>query len=254
MRNKLLNLLGANRARGQISAEGNTIFLYDFIAGSKEEAKYWGGMAAEDFAALLGDMSGEVHLRIDSPGGDVFGGRAIAQAIREHDGKVIAHIDGLAASAASYIAIAADEVIAAPGAFMMVHKAWSLAMGNSDDFTATASLLDKIDGSIAASYAARGEGDAAFWLEKMAAETWLTGAEAQALGLVDKVIDEAAPKARAAWDLSAFDNAPAPDAAPAHVAADYAAAAALENEGAQAAKEIAARKRQLAAALLSTTA
>lgn len=248
MRNKLIDLLGANRARGQVSVEANVIYLYDFIAGSKEEAKYWGGMSAEDFTAMLAGMSGEVHLRIDSPGGDVFGGRAIAQAIREHDGKVIAHIDGLAASAASFIAIAADEIIAAPGAFMMVHKAWSLAMGNADDFTATAALLDKIDLSIAASYAARGEGDSIFWLDKMANETWLTGDEAQALGLVDKVIDEAAPKDRAAWDLSAFDNAPS--AAP---RADRGAPD-IENEAAEAAEEIAARRRDLAVALLSTPA
>lgn len=239
-RNRLLNLLTANKARGQIFNEGNTIYLYDFIAGSEEEARYWGGVSAESFAKLLAGMDGDVHLRIDSPGGDVFGGRAIAQAMREYAGQIIVHIDGLAASAASYIAIAGDRVIAAPGAFMMIHKAWSLDMGNADDFRSTADLLDKIDQSIAASYAAKAGGDEEEWMSRMAAETWFTGAEALDLGLIDEVVDERQAKAKAKWDLSAFVNAPALQIEP--------------DPAAQAAEEIAARKRQLAVALLSTPA
>lgn len=245
-RNQLLNLLSKNRAKGQISNEGNVIYLYDFIAGSEEEAKYWGGISAESFSKLLDEMEGDVHLRIDSPGGDVFGGRAISQAIREYSGKVIAHIDGLAASAASFIAIAADEVIAAPGAFMMVHKAWSLAVGNADDFRDTADLLDKIDQSIAESYAAQSGGTAQEWIDRMAAETWLTGQEALDLGLVNQVVDETTAKDKADWDLSAFDNAPEPAPEPPQDPKPEPAD--------KAAKEIAARKRQLAVALLSPTA
>ncbi len=209
-RNPLLNLFAKNRAKGRHQAEGNVIYLYDFIAGSKAEAEFWGGISAEGFADMLNGMEGEVHLRIDSPGGDVFGGRAISQAIREYDGKVTAHIDGLAASAASYIAIAADEVIAAPGAFMMIHNSWTLVVGNAQDMRERADLMDKIDASIAASYAARGDKDAD-WTAMMAAETWLTGEEALALGLVDTVVDESGAKDLANWDLSAFAHAPIGD-------------------------------------------
>src|SRR3546814_3763793 len=100
-------------------------------------------------------MEGPCSCRIDSPGGDVFGGRAIAQAIREYSGEVTCHIDGLAASAASYIAIAGDRVVAAPGAFLMIHRAWTFALGNCNDLVAQAGVLEKIDGTIAASYAAK---------------------------------------------------------------------------------------------------
>jgi enoyl-CoA hydratase/carnithine racemase len=98
---------------------------------------------------------------------------------------------------------------------LMIHKAWSLALGNSDDMMATASLLEKIDGTIVETYEAaasrRGKEPANF-AELMAAETWLTGAEAIDIGLADSVADDS-PKARAKWDLSAYDNAPKPEAA-----------------------------------------
>jgi ATP-dependent Clp protease protease subunit len=231
MRNRLLNLLKANAAKGRgAQAEGNIVYLYDYIAGSEAEAQWFGGISAEGFTRQLGQMSGDVEIRIDSPGGDVFGGRAIAQAIRDYPGQVTCRIDGLAASAASYIAIAGDKVTAAPGAFLMIHRSWTLAMGNCGDLTATAGVLEKIDGTIAASYAAKaGESDTD-WLALMDAETWLTGAEAQALGLVDEVLSEQATKAqgRVAWDLAAFEHAPA--AAEATGEADPAAAEASEED------------------------
>jgi ATP-dependent Clp protease protease subunit len=110
-----------------VKAEGDeaTILLYDVIDP-------WWGVAAKDFiAALAGDHAPTIHLRINSPGGDVFEARAMATAIRQHKSNVIAHIDGVAASAATYIAvIAAKEVEMSDGAFFMIHQAWALAMGN----------------------------------------------------------------------------------------------------------------------------
>src|SRR3546814_16960719 len=83
MRNRLLNLFRLNAKKGAgILAEGNVIYLYDFIAGSEEEAQWWGGMSAEGFAKPLAGMEGPVSVRIDSPGGAVFGGRSIPPAIR----------------------------------------------------------------------------------------------------------------------------------------------------------------------------
>ena len=93
---------------------------------------------------------------------------------------------------------------------MMIHKAWSIALGNADDFMATASLLEKIDGTIAETYVAaaakRGKEGADFEA-LMAAETWLTGAEAVEVGLADSIAEDG-PKASATWDLSAYDKAP----------------------------------------------
>jgi ATP-dependent Clp protease protease subunit len=224
--NRMLNLLARNARKGEFraetSAEGvNTLYLYDAIVDTPEEAEWFGGVDAISFVHTLKGLTGDVHLRINSPGGSVFAARAMAQAMREHDGQVIAHVDGVAASAATFITSGADRTIMAPGAMLMVHKAWSLAFGNADDFLATASLLDKIDGTIAETYAAaataRGVEPADF-AALMAAETWLTGAEAIELGLAD-TIDEAkdkkaAAQARARWDLSAYKHAPAAGAPP----------------------------------------
>jgi ATP-dependent protease ClpP protease subunit len=210
-KNRLLNLLRNNAKRGEFRAEGNTIYLYDVIVSSKEEAEWFGGVDAETFVQTVKGLKGDISLRINSPGGDVFAARAMAQAIREHDGKVTAHVDGYAASAASFVTSVADETVMGPGSMLMIHKAWSLALGNSEDMLATANLLEKIDGTIVETYdaAAKRRGmEPADFAELMAAETWLTGAEAIELGLADAIAEDA-PKAKAEWDLSAYDNAPA---------------------------------------------
>lgn len=214
MHKNLLNLLLRNARRGEFRAEGNAIYLYDVIVSTRAEAEYFGGVAAEDFVTALGGMEGDVSLRINSPGGDVFAARAMAQAIREHKGKVVAHVDGVAASATSFLTSAADETIMAQGAMLMIHKAWSLQIGNADDFMATAALLEKIDGTIAESYvaAANRRGiDAADFAALMKAETWFTGSEAVEVGLADRVTNDE-PKVSARWDLSAYGNVPATSA------------------------------------------
>lgn len=246
-RNQLINLFSANKGRGgapkaALKAEGNVIYLYDFIAGSEDEAQYWGGISAEGLANKLQGMTGDVQLRIDSPGGDVFGGRAMAQAIREYSGKVVAHVDGLAASAASYVAIACDEVRMAEGSFFMIHKAWTLAMGNADDFRKDADLLDKIDASIAQSYAAKSGGDHD-WLAMMASESWFDAQEAIDIGLADILSTSQKAQNRKDWDLSAYANAPKIEPTPPEMDA-------VE----QAAQDLAARKRQLAVDLLPQAA
>lgn len=213
-RNKLLNLYSQNRnivsgfkSAIEPSNNSNIIYLYDYVAGSEAEAQYWGGISAENISKQLSGMTGDVFLRIDSPGGDVFGGRAMAQAIREYDGTVIAQIDGVAASAASFIAIACDKVVMAPGSFIMIHKAWTFALGNSSDLRKDADLLDKIDVSIATSYAAKA-GDDKDWMSAMAAETWYSADEAVAIGLADEALSETKAQAAITWDLRAYDKAP----------------------------------------------
>lgn len=264
--NRLHNLLARNRRRGEFRAEageeiGNTIYLYDAIVASEADAEWWGGVAADTFVRTLLAMSGPVTVRVNSPGGDVFAARAMAQAIREYPDQVTVQVDGYAASAASFITSVADRTLMAPGAMMMIHKAWTVSWGNADDMAATANLLNKIDGTICATYAASAEKrgkEASDFLALMAAETWLTDQEAVDLGLADEVMadtDKAATaQARARWDLSAYAKAPKPQSkepaptppAPAPNEPDQAAAKAA----ADAAQERERRIRMLNARLL----
>lgn len=205
--NNLRALLSANKKRGSFRAEGNTIYLYDMIVGDDFEAEFWGGISPSGFLAQLKAMKGDVAIRINSPGGDVFGAVAISQAMREYDGAITVHVDGYAASAASVIAVTAPKVMMAPGSFMMIHNAWTIAIGNADDMLSTAELLDKVDGSIAESYAAKSGKEVSIFRDYMAKETWFTAAEAVDAGLADEVAAEK-PKAVATWDMSAFAAAP----------------------------------------------
>lgn len=205
----LLKLLADNRGRGQFraerTAEDATVYLYDAIVSDD----ILGGVSATNFVKELHAITAPViHLRINSPGGDVFAARAMEQAIREHGSKIIAHIDGYAASAASYLALAADEVQIAEGGFFMIHKAWTVAWGNAKDLTDTAALLDKIDESLVKSYAAETGQDPAQIAEWMAAETWFSADEAVQYGFADSIAKGKA-KASAEWDLSAYAKAPA---------------------------------------------
>lgn len=207
--NQIMKLLADNRSaprRFEIVNTGDeaTIYLYDVVVSDA----YFGGVSATDFVKELNAISSPViHLRINSPGGDVFAARAIEQALREHKSKVVAHIDGYAASAASYIALAADEIIMAPGSFYMIHKAWTVAYGNADDLMETASLLEKVDASLVDTYAKESGQDAEQIRAWMAAETWFTAAEAVEYGFASSVAENS-PKAKAEWNLSAYAKAP----------------------------------------------
>lgn len=201
----LLRLMLNNKGRGSFKAEGNTLWVYDVIASDDDEAEWWGGISPRQFISALNGMSGPVTLRINSPGGSVFGAQAMVAAMRDYDGPITARVDALAASAASVIAAEAAEIEMAQGAMLMIHRAWSLALGNADDMRATADLLEKIDGQIAATYARKG-GDDKDWSAMMAAETWFDADEAAAVGLADRVLTES--KQKNLWDLSAFKAAP----------------------------------------------
>jgi len=229
----LAKLLADNRAapmrRFEVKAEASSdavdVFLYDAIVDDRATAEFWGGVAPETFVKALAEIkAGTINLRINSPGGSVFGARAIEQALREHPARVVAHVDGLAASAATFVAMAADEIVMNKGALFMVHKAWTIAFGNSDDLLATADLLDKIDGTLVQTYADRTGQKADKVAEWMAAETWFTAQEAVDAGFADRIA-ETAPKAQtAAWNLTAYGRAPQMAPAAEHTASVDAAA------------------------------
>ncbi|WP_244135829.1 head maturation protease, ClpP-related [Burkholderia vietnamiensis] len=214
---KLMTLLASNRRQGRpraLEAQGDdvTIYIYDAIVPDDDTAEWWGGVSAQSLVPQIRAIKGgTVHLRINSPGGDVFAAQAIVAAIRDTGAKVVAHIDGYAASAATVIATAADEVEMSDGAMYMIHCAWTIAIGNSADLAATSALLDKTDGVIAGQYAKRSGKSIDDMKALMSAETWFTAEEAVEMGLADRIA-ESAEKVQASWDLSAYANAPKPKA------------------------------------------
>lgn len=218
MKNRLNKLYADNRKAAarkfEVVAKADTneveIFLYDHIVSSEDEAEWWGGVAPESFvkAVYAVDKDATIHLRINSPGGSVFAARAMEQALRDHKGKVVVHIDGLAASAATFIAMAGEEVIMAKGAMFMIHKAWTGMWGNADDLRKEADLLDKIDGTLAETYASKTGKDLEQVSSWMAEETWFTAAEALEHGFATSIAETDAKAS--AWNLSAYDKAPKP--------------------------------------------
>lgn len=210
MPNQLRRLLAANARKGEFRAEGDTIFIYDIIVASDADAEWLGGVSAEAVVRQMRAMSGPINVRINSPGGDVFAARAIQAAMEAHGAEITAYVDGYAASAASVIAAAADRCVMAQGAFLMIHRAWTITLGNAEELRAEAAVLEKIDTSIAETYAARSGQSVEHFSELMAAETWFTAQEAVDAGLASEIAEKV-PKAAARWDLSAYASPPKVD-------------------------------------------
>jgi len=181
-------------------ANDATVYIYDEIG--------WFGIEAAQFAKDFSEIKADtIHIRINSPGGDVFDGTAIANTIKQHSAKTITHIDAIAASIASIIALSSDEVVMAENAFFMFHEAWSISIGSAADFRKEADLLDKIDGVLAKTYVNKTGKDEKEIKDLMAAETWLTAEEALEMGMVDQ-IEEGGEVNASMFDLSVFANVP----------------------------------------------
>lgn len=207
--------------------DSTDVYVYQSIGG-------WFGMWAEDFISELKQVStSKINLRLNSPGGSVFDGIAIANAIRSHPASVTVYVDSLAASIASVIALAGDRVVMMPQSQFMVHNASGACYGDATEMTKMADLLDKQSRNIAEAYAQHTGGSLADWQQYMADETWFTAEEALAVGLADEVMPmrpktedadtDAEPEPASAmaqmsraWDLSMYtyagrNAAPAPD-------------------------------------------
>lgn len=207
---KLLQLAKNNAGKSKpIRAESDgkeaTIYLHGIIGG------WWGDIDETMFAQALAGIDADViHLRIDSPGGDVFAARAMMTAISQHRATVIAHVDGLAASAATGICMACEEVEISQGAGFMIHEGWTVTMGSKTDHRKTTGLLEKIDAGLVNDYVRRtgqSEDQVTAWVD---AETWFTADEAKENGFVDRVVEVVSKKkAGNKWDLSAYSNTPA---------------------------------------------
>lgn len=193
----------------QIDGAKATLRLFDPIDSWGE----WWGMSAKEFANAVDELPSHIttiELLINSPGGDAFDGTAIMNVLRAHPARTVAVVQGIAASAASFIACAADECVMAPNSTLMIHEAWGICVGSAKDMVAYAGLLDKVNGNMADVYAAKCGGTVDAMRGIMAAETWYTAEEAVAAGFADSVAaDEKPPEqeASARWtdaDLQAL--------------------------------------------------
>jgi ATP-dependent protease ClpP protease subunit len=182
-------------------ASGTEVLIYDEIGAY--------GVTAKGFLAELGALPNDaaLDLRLNSPGGSVFDAVAIFNALKRHAGEVTVWIDGIAASAASYIAMAGDSVVMPQNAFLMIHDPSGLVMGTAEDMRSTAEALDKVKGSLIMGYAAKSGKPDAEIAALMAAETWLDAQDALALGLIDRIAEPV--KLAASFDIARFRNAPA---------------------------------------------
>lgn len=206
---------------------------YEFRNGTTDEAELlifseigWWGILADEFVEELNAVTAsKLTVRVNSPGGSVFQGVAIGNALRAHPATVTVRVEGLAASIASVIALAGDRLVMAPNSMFMIHDASGGCWGDAEEMRKMAEVLDKISDNIADAYAAKAGGTRAEWRERMLAETWYTADEAVEAGLADELLvppkpdreepDDAAKRMAAQWDLSVFryagrSNAPAP--------------------------------------------
>lgn len=189
------------------------LYIYDEISP-------WGVMAADVVQALMMVDTDEILVRLNSPGGSVFDGIAIKNALTTHPATVNVSVDGIAASVASIIALAGQTITMQPGAQLMIHQASGLGFGPAETMRDLADVLDKQDANLAGMYAARAGGTPADWLARMQAETWYSDDEAVAVGLADRkgsAPQSEAQAATASFDMSIFQfkfqgraSAPAP--------------------------------------------
>ncbi|WP_083459536.1 phage major capsid protein [Jiangella muralis] len=165
------------------------LFIYGAIGD------YWGDddVTAAAFARALRTITApNLDLHINSPGGLVWDGIAIHAALLNHAATVDVYIDGIAASAASFVAMAGDTIVIEKPAKLMIHDASMFVAGNADDMREAAQLLDDLSDTIATVYADRAGGDVETWREAMKVETWYSSAEAVAAGLADRIANDTA--------------------------------------------------------------
>ena len=186
------------QAQGEKEAE---IWIYDDIG-----LDFWTGegLTAKQFQkdiAALGEVE-KITVHINSPGGNVFDGVAIYNVLKQHKARIVVTIDGLAASIASVIAMAGDEINIAENAMMMIHEGWAIAMGPASELRAVADTLEKVNDSIVIAYMTHATVDEDTIVGLMAAETWMSAEDAIGFGLADQLTESL--KIAAHFDLAKF--------------------------------------------------
>ncbi|MGX7004138.1 head maturation protease, ClpP-related [Caballeronia sp. KNU42] len=154
-----------------------------------DEIGFWGTTAQGFIAELEAVAAGatEIVVAVNSPGGDVFDAFAIYNALRRYAGKVTTRVDGVAASAASLVVMAGDQVVMPENAMMMIHNIWTVTAGTADELRTTADLMDKTRDGVVAAYRNKTSLEDQAIIDMLDAETWMTALEAQALGFADVI-------------------------------------------------------------------
>lgn len=156
------------------------VFIYGDIGG------WWGGVSAEEFAKEIAALDVKtLNVRLNSPGGLVFDGVAIYNTLAQHDANVIINVEGIAASIASVIAMAGDEIRIAEGSRFMIHNPWTFAMGDEEALIAEAAVLKGLKSDLIDIYTARTEQKRDDLSDWMTAETWLSARDAVDKGFAD---------------------------------------------------------------------
>lgn len=182
------------------TSEGQAeVLIYDVIG--------WPFIDANTFVNDLNKIkSKEITVGLNTPGGDVFDGTAIYNALKNHPAKIITRIDGIAASMGSIIALSGDEIQIGSNAYYMIHNPWSFAIGDYREMEKEAELLQRIGSTLAQTYSSRTGIDAGEAQSMMDDETWIIGSELVEQGFADTVLDN--NPAKAEFDLSMYANAP----------------------------------------------
>lgn len=173
---------GVVRVAAQEGADEAEVFIYGDIGG------WWGGVSAEEFAKEVAALDVKtLNVRLNSPGGLVFDGVAIYNALARHPAHVVIDVEGIAASIASVIAMAGDEIRIAEGSRFMIHDPWTIMMGSADDLRAEAEILDGLKSDLIDIYAARTEQSREDLADWMTVETWLSARDAVDKGFADSM-------------------------------------------------------------------
>lgn len=164
------------------------LWVYEVIG---EDWWTGGGVTAKKVTEALASLTGvkTLNIFINSPGGDIFEAKAILTNLQRFDAEKVVYVDGIAASAATFIAMAGDRIVTAPHANWMIHEASALAYGRAEDMRAMADLLDKQNQDMAETYARQTEQPVSEMLRLMSEETWMTAQEALDQGFTDEVVE-----------------------------------------------------------------
>lgn len=167
--------------------DGRTLYFDGYIA---QDSWFDDDITPKQFKAELSASNGDVSVWINSPGGDVFAASQIYTMLKEYKGKVTVKIDGIAASAASVIAMAGDEILMSPVAMMMIHNPSTLIWGEESDMIKAKEMLSEVKESIINAYEVKTNLSRSKISKMMDAETWFSAKKAVELGFADKVLYE----------------------------------------------------------------
>lgn len=177
--------------RFEVLNSANTEETDLYMYGSISAYSWYDGISSSKVREQLKNVTAKtINVHINSGGGDVFESIAISNLLKNHSSTIVVHIDGLAASGASVIAMAADKIVMPKNTMMMIHKAWTYAAGNAEGLRKVADRLDKIDNAVTESYTSRFVGEKSELESLLAEETWLTAEECKTFGFCDEISDE----------------------------------------------------------------